>query len=131
LGRPPARPEVVGWSDEPERRATLARAEGGGRRRDGLGRAYLGARGYGDGCLAILGFEGGGAELAERHRRARALVRDGGALAVGRSPGEAWLRSRFSAPYLRDELLTHGILVETLETAAQWSRLDSLHGEVG
>ena len=35
------------------------------------------------------------------------------------------------APYLRDELLTHGILVETLETAAQWSDLTRLHREVG
>jgi alkyldihydroxyacetonephosphate synthase len=51
--------------------------------------------------------------------------------AAGRSPGEAWLRSRFTAPYLRDELLTHGILVETLETAAQWSGLARLHREVG
>jgi alkyldihydroxyacetonephosphate synthase len=52
-------------------------------------------------------------------------------LAVGRSPGEAWLRTRFSAPYLRDDLLTQGVLVETLETAAQWSQLVRLHRAVG
>jgi alkyldihydroxyacetonephosphate synthase len=95
-----------------------------------LGRLYLGVRGYRDGCLAILGFEGGPAEVASRRARALKLVRGCGGLAVGRSPGEAWLRSRFAAPYLRDELLTHGVMVETLETATQWSNLRRLHGEV-
>jgi len=130
LAQQHAMPEVARLSDERETRTSLKLA-GGGKAKDRLGRAYLGVRGYGDGCLAILGFEGAGRELAERRRRARALVRGGGGLAVGRSPGEAWARSRFTAPYLRDELLTHGILAETLETAAQWSDLGRLHGEVG
>jgi alkyldihydroxyacetonephosphate synthase len=130
LAQEHAMPEVARLSDERETRTSLALA-GASRAKDRLGRAYLGMRGYGDGCLAILGFEGAGGELAQRRRRARALVRRGGGLAVGRSAGEAWMRSRFTAPYLRDELLTHGILVETLETAAQWSRLVGLHREVG
>jgi alkyldihydroxyacetonephosphate synthase len=94
------------------------------------GRAYLGLRGYGGGCLAILGFEGAPEDVAFRRRRALQLVRAGGGLAVGRSPGEAWLKGRFSAPYLRDELLTHGVMVETLETATQWSKLRALHRSV-
>ena len=32
--------------------------------------------------------------------------------------------------YLRDELLTHGVMVETLETATQWSRLEQLRDGV-
>ncbi len=58
-------------------------------------------------------------------------MRGSGGLAVGRSPGEAWLKGRFAAPYLRDELLTHGVMVETLETATQWSNLGRLHARVG
>jgi alkyldihydroxyacetonephosphate synthase len=50
---------------------------------------------------------------------------------VGRSPGEAWLQARFSAPYLRDDLLSQGVMVETLETATQWSNLTGLHDRVG
>ncbi len=49
---------------------------------------------------------------------------------VGRSPGQAWLKGRFAAPYLRDDLLTHGVMVETLETAAQWSNVLALRGAV-
>ena len=96
-----------------------------------VGRAYLSARGYEAGCLAVLGFEGAPGEVAARRRRALALLRAGGALSVGRSPAEAWLRSRYSGPYLRDELLTQGVMVETLETATQWSNLIGLHRRVG
>ena len=130
LAREHALPDVARVSDEPETRMSLALAGSGGLK-GRVGRAYLGLRGYREGVLAILGFEGSPEEVAARRRRALALVRGHGGLAVGRSPGEAWLRGRFQAPYLRDELLTHGVMVETLETAAQWSHLARLHRTVG
>jgi alkyldihydroxyacetonephosphate synthase len=124
-----AAPDVARLSDEAETRMTLALAGPGGAR-GRLGRAYLRLRGYGGGCLAILGFEGEPDEVAARRRRAHALVRRAGGLPVGRSPGEAWAASRFAGPYLRDELLTLGVMVETLETATQWSDVAKLHGAV-
>ncbi|MFI4985265.1 MAG: FAD-binding oxidoreductase [Solirubrobacterales bacterium] len=129
LAQQHATPDVARLSDEPETRMSLALAGIGGLK-GRLGRAYLGARGYGDGCLAILGFEGDPEDVGARRKRALALVRQCGGLPVGRSPGEAWLKGRFTAPYLRDELLTHGVMVETLETATQWSNVSRLHGEV-
>ncbi len=130
LAREHALPDVARVSDEQETRMSLALAGAGGVK-GLLGRAYLQLRGYREGCLAILGFEGAGEELASRRGRALALVRDGGGLAVGSSPGQAWLAGRFTAPYMRDELLTHGVMVETLETAVQWSGLAHLHRSVG
>jgi len=44
---------------------------------------------------------------------------------------QPWLKARFSAPYLRDDLLTQGVMVETLETATQWSNVGRLHRDVG
>jgi len=128
LAREHVLPDVARLSDEQETRMSLALAGGGLKGR--LGRAYLGLRGYRGGCLAILGFEGAPQELAFRRGRARELVADCGALAVGRSPGEAWLQGRFAGPYLRDELLTQGVMVETLETATQWSNLSRLHRDL-
>ena len=122
-------PTVARLSDESETRMSLALAGSGGIK-GRLGRAYLGVRGYGAGCLAILGFEGSEREVAARRGPALELVRRHGGLPVGRSPGEAWRAQRFAAPYLRDELLTHGVMVETLETATRWSRLLALHREV-
>ena len=126
LAREHALPEVARVSDEAETRMSLALVGSGGVK-GRVGRAYLGLRGYADGCLAIFGFEGSTEEAYTRRSRALALVRRCGGLSVGRSPGEAWLHGRFQAPYMRDELLTHGVMVETLETAAQWSRLAQLH----
>jgi alkyldihydroxyacetonephosphate synthase len=122
-------PAVARLSDEQETRMSLALAGPGGIK-GRLGRAYLGVRGYRSGCLAILGFEGSAEEVERRRARALRLVRGHGGLPVGRSPGEAWRAQRFAAPYLRDELLTYGVMVETLETATRWSRLLELHREV-
>jgi len=129
LAREHALPDVARVSDEQETRMSLALAGTGGIK-GRAGRAYLGLRGYSNGCLAILGFEGSAEELSCRRRRALEMVRGCGGLAVGRSPGQAWLKGRFSGPYLRDELLTHGVMVETLETATQWSTLHALHHDV-
>jgi alkyldihydroxyacetonephosphate synthase len=122
-------PAVARLSDEQETRMSLALAGSGGLK-GRLGRAYIGARGYRDGCLAILGFEGAEDDVTRRRRRALEIVRRHDGLPVGRSPGEAWRAQRFAAPYLRDDLLTHGVMVETLETATRWSALLELHREV-
>jgi len=124
-----ALPDVARLSDEQETRMSLALAGSGGVKGK-LGRAYLGARGYGEGCLAIFGFEGGEEEVAFRRSRALELAHGCGGLRVGRSPGRAWLHGRFAGPYLRDDLLSHGVMVETLETAAQWSLLRSVRERV-
>jgi alkyldihydroxyacetonephosphate synthase len=129
LAQQSAAPDVARLSDEAETRMSLALA-GTGAMKDRLGRAYLDLRGYRDGCLAILGFEGERDEVRVRRARALVLVRDGGGLPVGRSPGAAWLKGRFEAPYLRDDLLTAGVMVETLETATQWSNVGPLRAAV-
>ena len=69
-------PDVARLSDERETRMSLALAGSGGAK-GRLGRAYLDVRGYGGGCLAILGFEGDPEELGVR-RAARDRDRAGG-----------------------------------------------------
>ena len=63
-------------------------------------------------------------DVDARRARARRIMRRGGGLSLGAAPGRAWLRQRYEGPYLRDALLDHGIMGETLETAAPWSRPD-------
>jgi alkyldihydroxyacetonephosphate synthase len=124
-----ASPDVARLSDEEETRLSAALTSGGAGGR--IGKAYLRTRGHEGGSLAIVGFEGEAAEVERRRLRAAALLRAGGGLRLGRRPGEAWRRSRFAAPYLRDELLNRGLLTETLETATSWSKLAALHRAVG
>jgi alkyldihydroxyacetonephosphate synthase len=129
LAQAGAAPDVARLSDEAETRVTLALAG------DGLAtralRRYLRARGHAGGCLAIAGWEETDARALRRRRTAAARVlRAHGAIAVGTPVGKAWEHGRFHAPYLRDELLAHSILVETLETAAPWRALPDLHRAV-
>ncbi len=69
-------------------------------------------------------------EVKSRRARTIALARQNGGVTLGGSPGRAWLAGRFQAPYLRDDLLSHGVMVETLETATRWSNLGRLHEAV-
>ena len=124
-----AAPQVARLSDEEETRVQLALAGGGLKAR--AGGAYLRARGVAGGCIAICGWEGDPDDVARRRARSVAVLRSHGAVALGQSPGRAWLRGRYHGPYLRDDLLDHGVLVETLETAAQWSALSRLYRAVG
>ncbi|HWV84828.1 MAG TPA: FAD-binding oxidoreductase [Capillimicrobium sp.] len=84
----------------------------------------------GDGVAAILGWEGDPERVAARHETAAAIARDHGGRPVPGDGGDQWAASRYAAPYLRDVLLDRGVLVETLETAAPWSRLAEVHTAV-
>jgi alkyldihydroxyacetonephosphate synthase len=122
-------PDVMRLSDGEETRLSLALASTGSAT-ERAGRAYLRMRGHEGGCLAIAGFEGDEDEVERRRLRSGALLRAGGGLRLGRRPGEAWLRSRYAGPYLRDALMDHGGFVETLETATSWSNLPVLYAAV-
>jgi alkyldihydroxyacetonephosphate synthase len=124
-----ASPDVARLSDAHETRLSLALGSSGSAT-ERLGRAWLRMRGHEGGCLAIVGFEGDGEQVERRRAQTATLLRAGGGLALGRRPGAAWLRGRYAAPYLRDELLDRGVLVETLETATRWSNLEALYRAV-
>jgi alkyldihydroxyacetonephosphate synthase len=123
-------PDVMRLSDAVETRVSLALSGGDGLATRALG-AYLRARGHGDGCLTIVGWAGTSeSELRRRRAAAARTLRAHGAVALGTPVGHAWEHGRFHAPYLRDELLALGVMVETLETATTWDRLAELHEAV-
>jgi alkyldihydroxyacetonephosphate synthase len=120
-----ASPDVARLSDEEETRLTLALGSSEGLAAK-LGRTYLRVFGHERGCIAFTGFDGEPDDVAARRGRAAEILRAGGAVPLGTRPGKSWLRGRFAAPYLRDELLDRGVVVETLETATTWSNLPRL-----
>ena len=122
-------PDVARLSDEEETRLAMALSASGSVA-DRAGKAYLKARGHGGGCIVIVGYEGSPSDVARRSRAGASVLRASGGLGLGRRPGESWLRSRYHGPYLRDALLGHGVMVETLETATSWTRLRELHAAV-
>ncbi len=118
-------PDVARLSDPDETRVQLALSATG---LSGAAlRGYLTSRGAGRGCLAVLGWEGTARTVARRRseagRHLRTALRLPGA-------GERWEHGRYGGPYLRDDLLDAGLLVETLETSATWTDLDRVRSAV-
>lgn len=122
-------PVVSRLSDPDETAVQLALAGTGGVK-GRAGRAGLRLRGYGGGCLAILGWEGTAVGVKAARRASLAVARGHGALVVGESVGRRWESGRYDGPYLRDDLLDAGYLVETLETSATWTRLEATRDAV-
>lgn len=110
-------PTVLRLSDEAETALNLARP-------DEVGSAAPG------GCLAVVGHEGDAATVAAKQTALAAVLTGLGGEPLGTEGGEAWARGRFHGPYLRDALLDVGVLVETLETVAFWSRLPAVYDAV-
>ena len=130
LAQAGALPDVTRLSDEAETRVSMALAGTEGPRRWLLD-AYLALRRRRGGCLVICGWEGTREDVERRRAISASLLRTAGAAALGERPGRAWERGRFEGPYLRDELMDRGYLIETLETAHTWSRLGELYRAVG
>lgn len=127
LARHDLLPDVVRLSDADETKANLLMASGAGAK---ALRGTLRTRGHGEGCLLVLGWEGMPALIRARQSAAASLLREGGAIRLGRRVGDSWKKHRFSGPYLRDRLMDGGLLVETLETAATWVALPTVYDAV-
>jgi len=110
-------PTVLRMSDEAETAVNLADPAA----------ALAGGPG---GCLAVCGYEGEAADVRDQRERIDLVLRSAGGEPLGAGPGEAWREGRYRAPYLRDPLLDAGALVETLETASFWSKLNPLRQAV-
>jgi alkyldihydroxyacetonephosphate synthase len=110
-------PTVIRLSDEAETAVSLAQV-------GSIGKALS------KGCTAVVLHEGP-ADLAGARRAAtRAVLTAAGGRPASRRLAESWEHGRFSAPYLRDTLLEHGVFAETLETATTWSNLHALREAV-
>ena len=72
-------------------------------------------------CLLVLGWEGS-AVPSRRSLGVRGIALPGA--------GDKWEHGRYAGPYLRDDLMDAGFLVETLETSASWSSLLAVHAAV-
>ncbi len=117
-------PAVLRLSDEPETEVTLAmRAPPHGLMAAAEG-LYLTLRRIRleGAALMIVGFDGDEDQVRSDWRRAHRILRRHEGSSLGHRPGQTWEHSRFAAPYLRDLLLDHTIMVDTLETATTWDR---------
>lgn len=131
-----ASPALLRISDEEETTATLALGQTAAHGLDAFnrraGKWLLKRRGFYPPSLALMlvGLEGTRAQNRQARREVMSHLSRHEHFNLGRSPGKRWLVTRFELPYLRDELLDNHLLIDTLETATTWSRLDALYRAV-
>ena len=101
-----ARPPAQGWRRWAERGVQKA----------------LALKGYASPAAAVLGFEGPALRTRPVRDAALKICRREGAFDLGRRPGDAWKRSRYDVPYLRDYMMDYALLADAFETATVWSR---------
>src|SRR5437899_2153880 len=116
MAREDALPDMAYLADSEETKFAAA-GEGISPDADGIA-----GRRLAEGSLLLMGFEGTKERVTHRRRLAIRHAR-GNSTSLGSGPAERWSRERFELPYLRDSLRDHGILVDTVETAASWSEL--------
>jgi alkyldihydroxyacetonephosphate synthase len=82
-------------------------------------------------CL-LLGSADGDADYARTAaRKISAIARRRGAFPL--TPFQVtrrWEKTRFTDPYLREDLMDFGILIDTLECAARWDQIPDVHARV-
>jgi alkyldihydroxyacetonephosphate synthase len=81
-------------------------------------------------CALIAGFEGDANTVASSQKQFAAIAKKFGAMALGEGHGKRWREGRFHGPYLREPMMDRGIGVDTLETATNWSKIDTLRTAV-
>lgn len=92
------------------------------------GKWYLRNKGYEESSsLMILGFEDTETAAQSGLKAALEIARSHSGIDIGGSAGELWYRDRFETPYLRDTLLDHAVMIDTLETATTWNNLDAVY----
>lgn len=94
-------------------------------------RGYLHWRRQGpEACLIMVGVTGPDAVIRAVDGEVARIVKAHRGIGVP-ALGNAWRRERFRGPYLRNTLWAAGYAVDTLETAADWSRLPALANALG
>ncbi|WP_336368253.1 FAD-binding oxidoreductase [Marinobacter sp. C2H3] len=92
---------------------------------------YLSARGAAEGkCMMTFGVTGNARPCRQTLAQARAMSRRFGGVYLGAALGRKWAEKRFTMPYLRDALWQMGYVVDTLETATDWSNVDRLMNRI-
>lgn len=95
------------------------------------------SNGLGDGSHAVLiiGFESPQFPVDDLLQKAVSLCQDAGGKVSNKTDAEKrddpdaleWKKSFIRAPYIRDKLMCHGLIVETFETAVTWDQFNTFH----
>ncbi|NVD97131.1 FAD-binding oxidoreductase [Massilia sp. BJB1822] len=88
---------------------------------------WLSLRGCRDGkCMLMIGASGGKGQAKAAMRAALGLCRRHNGVHIGRMMGDKWKQNRFRNVYLRNAAWQYGYAIDTVETAVDWTRVESM-----
>ena len=122
-------PSVVRFSDEEETRLLSLLSHSSttltSRIQSSVLKKYLNWKNMNSPCLMMLRFDGSEAQASLMKKEAKEIAARLGGVYVGESAGVKWESSRFGLPYLRDDMLERGLLVDTMETIMPWNKISA------
>ena len=78
-------------------------------------------------CLCLGNVEGDRDYTRLVARKIKTVARKYGAISLGGYASRKWEHTRYTEPYMREDLGDYGILIDTLEAAVTWDNLHRLH----
>jgi alkyldihydroxyacetonephosphate synthase len=81
-------------------------------------------------CLFIGTADGASSFTKNIKRQAKKIARKNGGMYLTAFPAKKWEPGRYKDPYLKEDLMDYGILIDTLETSVKWDNLHEVHQEV-
>jgi alkyldihydroxyacetonephosphate synthase len=81
-------------------------------------------------CLCLGTAEGQRDFARNVQRQVRRICRAHGAISLGGYAARKWEHTRYKEPYMREDLMDYGVLIDTLETSVTWANLHRVHQEV-
>ena len=74
-------------------------------------------------CMCLIGYIGSRRQARVARSETGSIIGRFKGIAVGKSVGNAWKKTRFRSAYLRNTLWDLGYAVDTLETAVNWNKV--------
>ncbi|HUN55261.1 MAG TPA: FAD-binding oxidoreductase [Smithella sp.] len=78
-------------------------------------------------CLSLGNVEGDRDYTCLVTRKIKAIARKHGAMSLGSYASRKWEHTRYTEPYMREDLGDYNILIDTLEAAVTWDNLHRVH----
>lgn len=94
--------------------------------------AFLVKRGYRpmERCLCLGTVEGDADYTGLVLKKIRKICREHGAMSLGGYASRKWEKTRYTEPYMREDLQDFGIQIDTLEASVTWDNLHEVHEKV-
>ena len=81
-------------------------------------------------CLFIGTADGAFSFTKNVKKQVKKIARKNGGMYLTAFPAKKWEPGRYRDPYLKEDLMDYGILIDTLETSVKWDNLHQVHQKV-